>query len=172
MQVIYWGIAVWAAACTAGVLYARARTILRTLLWVNITGTVTGAVLLAVSLCRAANAPAQTDSADLLAWAQDAFALWLRCGGIFAAVTGGMALLAALIRHTMVRARAIVGCAASWILLMTADAYAIMCTGKTPDPSRWVLYSGAGLALLAMSWGIPDLAARLKTEQTKKKRKK
>lgn len=164
-------IAALAAAFTAGVLYVRNKTALRALLIANIAVCAAGAAMTAASLLLAGQAQTRTDNADQLSWAADAFSLWLRWGGGFTAAAGGTVLLAALIRHSMGRVRALTGCAAVWLILLAGSAYAVTCEAEAVDPSRWVELSCCGFAALAAAWSIADLAFRLREKPVEKTKK-
>ena len=117
---------------------------------------IVGAVCLGVSLVLAENASGGT--AEQLAWAADAYALWLRMGGIFTAAAGGVILLASLIRHKMVKIRALAACAASLMLLFFGGCYGVICIGEAVDPSGWVWLCAAGYAGLMHLGGAVDAA--------------
>ena len=113
-----------------------------------------GAVLLASALALAGNAAGGT--AEEQAWAADAFRLWIRAGGIFTAAVGGVLLLAALLRHKMIRIRAMAGGAASLVLLFFGGFYGVICVGESVNPAVWVWLSTAGCALLISAGGLAD----------------
>jgi len=113
-----------------------------------------GAVCLILSGILAGNASGGT--ADQLAWAADAYALWMRAGGIFAAAVGGVLLIASLIRHKMVKVRALAGCAAVLVLLFFGGSYGVICIGETVNPAVWVWLGTAGYAGVLMTGGLAD----------------
>ncbi len=113
-----------------------------------------GALCLLISGILAGNVSG--GSADQLAWASDAYWLWMRSGGIFTAAVGGVILLASLIRHRMVRSRALAGCAASLVLLFFGGCCGVICVGEAVDPSPWVWLSTAGYAGIMMLGGLAD----------------
>lgn len=129
----------------------------RTVASVNLASLLAGAALLAAASVQSRRAAALTDNADLLAWAEDAFVLWIRFGSIFTAAVGGALFLAALIRHRMRRVRALAGCACTVLILLAGSAYAVLCASETVDPSAWVRLSTLGLAWLSTAWSAVDL---------------
>ena len=118
-----------------------------------------GALCLGISLWLAAHAEGGT--AAERAWAADAFALWLKAGGSTAAVTGGILLCAALIRHRRERIRAFVGCMSFLVMLLFGGCYGVLCVGEGIDPSLWVWLSALGMAgLLRLGAAADALFAR------------
>ena len=113
-----------------------------------------GAVLLIFALLVADNAAGGT--ADERAWAADAFRLWIRVGGSFTAVVGGVLLAASLIRHKMVKIRALAGCASVLVLLFFGGSYGVICIGESVNPAVWVWLSTAGCAALMNAGGLAD----------------
>ena len=95
-----------------------------------------GAVFLVLALALADNAAGGT--AEERAWAEDAFRLWIRVSGCFTAVVGGVLLFAALLRHKMVRVRALAGGTASLVLLFFGGCYGVICIGEGVNPAVWV----------------------------------
>jgi len=142
---------------TAGVLILKNKPARRILGGVNLAMLPAGAACLAASAAQSRTAEALTGSADLRAWAADAFTLWLRWGGAFTASVGGVVLLAALIGHRMRRVRALAGCAGTVLILLTGSAYAVLCSGEAVDPSAWVRLAAAGMACLSTAWSAVDL---------------
>ena len=125
-----------------------------------------GAVCLALSFAMANGASGGT--ADERAWAADAFALWSRIGGITTAVTGGILLCAALIRHERERTRAFVGCMSSLVMLLCGGCYGVLCVGEGIDPSLWVWMSALGMAgLLRIGAAVDALFARFSPQEKK-----
>ena len=113
-----------------------------------------GAVLLTAALLLADNAAGGT--AEERAWAADAFRLWMRVSGCFTAVVGGVLLMAALLRHKMIRVRALAGGTASLVLLFFGGCYGMICIGEGVNPAVWVWLSTAGCAALMNAGGLAD----------------
>ncbi len=162
-----------AAAIAVTVLphFLHSRALLRAVLIANLLLCALGGVclLLSVRLSARVLADAASDAA-FCGWASDMLSVFQRAGGGFAAVTGGITLLAALIRHRMRRVRSGVMAAVSILFWFLGGAYAVMCETPAADLTTPVQLWTAGCALLLLTGSAVDAAFRLHTE-TKKQRK-
>ncbi len=103
------------------------------------------------------------------AWAADAYTLWVRTAGIFTAGIGGAILLAALIRHKMVRTRAAVGAAASAVVLIFGALYAVTVENASADLCTPIYLFSLGCACLLPLGTYADTAlARFAKKKDKK----
>lgn len=136
--------AVEIALCTATFLAKtkRSRTIV---LWLARAAVLAGALCAAVAVVLASR---MTADAETLAWARDAWTLWLRAGGVFTLVVGGITGAAALIRHKLVSVRRIAAAAGSLLLLLLGRAYASICRAEAVDVLTPVVLWTVGCALL------------------------
>ncbi len=83
------------------------------------------------------------------AWASDAYSLWVRTSGIFSAVIGGVLLLAAAIRHPMVKIRTFVSASIPILLLVGGGIYAVFVENEVADLVTDVYLWTVGCACLA-----------------------
>lgn len=106
------------------------------------------------------------------AWASDTYGLWARTSGIFSAVIGGILVLAALVRHPMVKMRAAIASAVTILLPIGGGIYAVFAENSVTDLVTPIHLLSLACACLIPLGAYLDTAYALFFSSRKKNKKK
>lgn len=113
-----------------------------------------------------------TATEEQIAWASDAVWLGLRTGGLLTLLIGGTVLVAALIRHPLVRIRRVVACAGAILMTLLGRGYAAMCVAETVSPAVPVQWFTAGFTALMLCGSFVDALYFARHPDTRPRRRK
>ncbi len=162
-----------AAAIAVTVLphFLHSRTLLRAVLLANLLLCAVGAMCLFLSVSLTVDtrvlAAVVAEDAEFWEWAADMLSVWRYTCGFFSAVIGGIALLAALIRHPLRRVRSAVMAVSSVLAWILGGAYAVTCETPVVDLVTLVHLWTAGCALLLLAGSAVDAAWALRAAKKK-----
>lgn len=142
----------------AAVLLWLASLLLTTRIWQKILAILYGCVCsLGILLCIAGTVNYRNllrdpiVTGDYASWVRDAMSIALRVGGFLTLLIGGTVLVAALIRHPMVRIRSIVACCGTVLTVLLGRAYSVMCVTENASPASLIdLFTGGFAALMLL----------------------